>query len=364
MRIVILARYFGEYCFRYANAMARRAKVMLIVDNNEPAGTSDVSDVSPHPNLTVAHESLHLRRRHGVSLMARALLKGLAFRPHLVHFQEIPDDLSPILMSLCRPLTTILLTIHDPTPHSGEDSNLPRRTLWLRNHGRNQAHVFVTHGEFCSNEFVRRHPQWRGHLITSQHGVLMCPKSPTPPSGHALFFGRMHKYKGVDTFADAAAILHARGRTHRLVIVGCGPELDAHRERLEGMPNVTVNATFVSSAERVSLFESATAVVLPYKDASQSGVLACAFGSHRPVIASRVGGLPDIVRHRFNGLLFDPGDATALAEAIEQVMGDADLVRSLSAGAAQTANSELNWEVIADRLVEDLKQHGLWKDIG
>lgn len=363
MRILIFARYFGEYCLRYANAMASHAQVMLVVDRSQLTGTSDVSDVRLHPNLAVVPGDLRLRCQ-GLPGIARCLFKGLSFRPHLVHFQEIPDDFSPILMSLCRPWTKVVLTIHDPTPHSGADSRLPRRTFWLRNHGRNLADAFVTHGGFCSKELVRAYPHWQTRTVTSQHGVLMYPRSATPPGGHALFFGRMHKYKGVDTFAQAAAILHARGLPHRLVIAGQGPELDEHRDALARMPNVTVRASMVSAAERAALFDAATVAVLPYRDASQSGVLACAFGCHRPVIASRVGGLPDVVKHRFNGLLFEPGDAEGLADAIQAVLGNGDLVRSLSAGAEATAGSEMSWDVIAKRLVHDWQQRGLWRERG
>ena len=89
---------------------------------------------------------------------------------------------------------------------------------------------------------------------------------------------------------------------------------------------------------------------MPYKDASQSGVLASAFGNHRPVVASATGGIPDVVTDGVNGLLVPPADAEALADALERVLTSRPLAASLTEGARQTAEGSLNWDHIAERL--------------
>src|SRR4051812_5650071 len=120
--------------------------------------------------------------------------------------------------------------------------------------------------------------------------------------------------------------------------------------RMAGMPTIkTINA-YISSAETSTLFQSAEVIALPYKDASQSGVLASAFGNRRPVVASATGGIPDVVADGINGLLVPPGDATALADALERVLTSRPLAATLTDGARQTAAGALNWDHIADGL--------------
>ena len=92
-------------------------------------------------------------------------------------------------------------------------------------------------------------------------------------------------------------------------------------------------------------------VALPYKDATQSGVLASAYGNARPVVASATGGIPDVVTDGVNGLLVPPGDATALADALERVLTSKPLAATLTEGARQTAAGPLNWDRIAEQLL-------------
>ena len=92
-------------------------------------------------------------------------------------------------------------------------------------------------------------------------------------------------------------------------------------------------------------------VALPYKDATQSGVLASAYGNSRPVVASATGGIPDVVTDGVNGLLVPPGDATALADALERVLTSKPLAATLTEGARQTAAGPLNWDRVAEGLL-------------
>jgi glycosyltransferase involved in cell wall biosynthesis len=64
-----------------------------------------------------------------------------------------------------------------------------------------------------------------------------------------------------------------------------------------------------------------------------------AFCRGRPVVASRAGGIPDIVEHGVNGLLVPPGDTHALADALVRVLGDRVLLERLAAGAAASAET-------------------------
>jgi glycosyltransferase involved in cell wall biosynthesis len=356
VRLVVFSRSFPEYCFRYANAIAQHCDVLLILDRNWTTKAFDIASVRKQDRLTVYFQDLSTVRSAPISIV-KVLWRIFQFRPNYVHFQEVPDLVAPVLAVILKRFFKIIWTVHDPFPHSGRDSEL-RGKLLLQNCGRRQADLIVLHGPSCRNHFIRAYPAFAPRVIVSDHGVLM-----TPPVGDRrhfnmiLFFGRMEKYKGLDTLIDAIEILNRRGVDYGIVIAGQGPELEKNHARLQSLPGVQLIPGFISCDRTSDLFHSAAIVVLPYKDASQSGVAAAAFGSHRPVIASRVGGLPDVVEHGFNGLLVDPDNAVALADALQEVLERRDVLERLTAGARATAQGKLNWDKIAFELIAQINAH-------
>jgi glycosyltransferase involved in cell wall biosynthesis len=91
--------------------------------------------------------------------------------------------------------------------------------------------------------------------------------------------------------------------------------------------------------------------VLPYTDATQSGVAAIALANSRPVIASNAGDLPDIVQDGRTGLLVPPCDARSLADAMERLLADEPLRSSLAMEAGRYARDRLLWPRIAELTV-------------
>ncbi len=172
-----------------------------------------------------------------------------------------------------------------------------------------------------------------------------------------LFFGRMERYKGLEVLIQAAELLLQRKVDFRLVVAGFGPELDRQRDRLERIPGTEIFAEYVPAETASDLFARATVVVLPYLDASQSGVAAAAFGNHCPVIASRVGGLPDVVEHDRNGLLVEPGNVPELADALQAVLQRREVLERFRRGARATAEGKLNWDNIAAEMARELTLH-------
>jgi glycosyltransferase involved in cell wall biosynthesis len=99
-------------------------------------------------------------------------------------------------------------------------------------------------------------------------------------------------------------------------------------------------------------FGAADVLVQPNLEATQSAVVALAVHFGVPVIASRVGGLPDAVRDGTSGLLVPPGDADALAAAITRVFTEPDLLGRLRGGMAD-ARQDFGWDAQV-QLIESL----------
>lgn len=243
------------------------------------------------------------------------------------------------------------MTVHDPLPHSGSDSLVARGFARGLDRIRTVASAYHVHGAYCEAA-LRNRLATAKPILSTAHGIILVP-SPVdraPAESRCLFFGRMEAYKGLDVLLDAIDLLpEEHGLT--FVLAGRGPELERLRPRLAAYPAIELIDKYLPPVEAVRQFQRARFVVVPYRDATQSGVISAAIGSGKPVIASRVGGLADAVDENRSGLLVPPGDPAALAAAITATMDD-DLRRRLGAGAQAAAAGRFAWEAIAADLFE------------
>ncbi len=353
-RVAIYAPHFAEYSYRLAAALAKHCDVRLVLNRKDANQQWDLSWIPAEEPFDTRIRDLSLRRSGAIGL-PRSFLDILAFRPDVVHCHECPEYFTAGLMELLR-LTSLprVLTVHDAIPHSEGGSGTNTSEERLRERMRSGATHITVHGQSCIADFRRASPDYGGEITSSMHGVLMVPPEDSaaikPSKGRILFFGRMWAYKGLDVFLDSIDLLVKRGVHHQAIVAGRGPEMTRLGGRMAGMPSINAIDSYISPADTSALFRSAEVVALPYKDASQSGVLASAFGNRRPVVASATGGIPDVVTDGVNGLLVPPGDAAALADALERVLTSRPLAASLAEGASQTAAGSLNWDHIADGL--------------
>jgi glycosyltransferase involved in cell wall biosynthesis len=163
-----------------------------------------------------------------------------------------------------------------------------------------------------------------------------------------LFFGIVRTYKGVDVLLDAFREL---GRTDaELWIVGRILDVDAaelaeRARRASG--TVRFVSRFVDDREIPALFERADMVVLPYREAEQSGVLYLALAFGKAIVMSTVGGFPEVAGHGA-GRLVPPGDSRALATAIGDLLERPEERTRLEAAARSAAAGPYSWERIAE----------------
>lgn len=147
-----------------------------------------------------------------------------------------------------------------------------------------------------------------------------------------LFSGLLRPYKGWDVLLDAFASVRRTVPSARLVFAG-EPWGEARELPRRAPPGVRLELRYQSEEERAQWFAAADAVVCPYRHATGSGIVADALAFGRPVIGSAVDGVLGIVEDERSGLLVPPGDADALAAAIQRFVRE-DLGPRLSAGAA------------------------------
>ena len=137
-----------------------------------------------------------------------------------------------------------------------------------------------------------------------------------------LCFGAVRPYKGVDIALEALPLVDP-SLAVRLIVAGRFWEgrdaLERIVTRLGIAHQVEFRDRYIDNEETALLFRSADAAVLPYRSASQSGVVGLAFAHDTPVVASRVGGLPQAVADGIDGVLVASEDPVALARGIERL---------------------------------------------
>jgi len=206
----------------------------------------------------------------------------------------------------------------------GTDVELAKRLPWLFRPVLRRARVVV-----CASSALATDARALGardvHVIPS--GVELPAGVPAPEEPpHLLYVGRLSEEKGVRDLADATVGLP-------LTVVGDGP-----------LRNVLPQAVgFVPHDGLGPYYERAAAVVVPSLREGYGVVAREAMAYGRPVVATRVGGLPDAIENGVTGLLVPPGDPVALRAALELLLADPALREQLGAAARAKARTEFSW---------------------
>ncbi|MEA2246422.1 MAG: hypothetical protein QOH46_951 [Solirubrobacteraceae bacterium] len=183
--------------------------------------------------------------------------------------------------------------------------------------------------------------------------------APAPNGLRLLGVGRLVAKKGFDVVVDACGVLHRRGVPFEAVIVGpdddAGPALRARIEELGLGDHIRLEGQ-MSQAELFQEYRRASAFCLPCRildNGDRDGipnVLAEAMASGAPVVTTPISGIPEIVRDGVNGLLVQPDDPEAVADAVLRLRTDPSLAESISQEARRTVRHEFDGERLAGTL--------------
>jgi glycosyltransferase involved in cell wall biosynthesis len=194
------------------------------------------------------------------------------------------------------------------------------------------------------------------HVITGFHPtyVDLCFDSRPQAKGEnccptLLFFGFVRKYKGLDVLLEALPLV-LRKRRVRLMIVG---EFWKDKQRyvnkiseLELEDHITIIDAYVPNEQLGKYFHAADLVVQPYLSASGSGVSQLAYGFGKPVIATNVGSIAEVIVDGVNGRLVHPGNPGELAQAVVEAL-EAEKLKSMTMEAAKV-KERFSWNRFAE----------------
>jgi len=214
--------------------------------------------------------------------------------------------------------------------------------------------------------YLESHPAAQGRVHIVPNGVDphrfrpgLPPALPGSPDTFTVgFVGSLKPWHGLDTLVEGFAMLHRRYPAARLLVVGDGPE----RERLlayltdRRLSEATYLAGAVAPDEVPQWLASMDVAIAPYADTTH-----CYFSPLKvfeymattvPTIASQVGQPASLIEDGVNGILVPPGDATALATALERLRNDPDLRARLGRAGRATVIRDHTWDVVVGRIFE------------
>jgi glycosyltransferase involved in cell wall biosynthesis len=341
-----------HYASQLANSLSATGAVQLTVI--VPPGT-DVSLLNPeievvyHPVIMQVTLLEVLQAPIKLIQIPSLLRKLKAINPDVVHINNVHSWYFFLLPFLKK--FPLALTLHDVNPHPGADDTFRKRQeiKLLVNAAK---HIFV-HGDVLKEQLAQRNPTVpRESVSVIPHGDYeffsknkqrwkSTDRVPT-----LLFFGRIREYKGLAELLKASNILVKKYPKMRLVIAGDG-DFGPYEELVGSDLNLTLINRYIPDEEVAELFCDATAVVLPYREASQSGVVAIAAALGTPIVATRVGAITEVLTNRITALLVEPQNPSLLAEAVAEMIDSVELQESISARLTTELLPKLGWDRIA-----------------
>jgi len=295
-----------------------------------------------------------IREIDGLRQLARIRSEINDFGADVTHFQQATMVDPRVFVAAARRPGRYAVTLHDPSVHPGDQH--PSRVFFaLERLMFTGAGVTFTHGQALVEETRRRKPWLHGPIEIVPHGVDVLRPAPLPEVPALLFFGRISHYKGLDLLLDAMPRIWEAAPTTRLVVAGHGqiPESDVLADA-----RVDVRNEHVPEAAVPELYNGASAVVLPYRQASQSGVGSLAKSYGRASVVTDEGGLPELVADG-SGLVVPSEDVGALANALIEVITEPGRAEQMGAAASASAQAEFSWKAVGQATLAAYRRHGL-----
>lgn len=251
----------------------------------------------------------------------------------------------------------MVLTVHDPFPHTGEIS---ARKMFNYKMAMQSVHKFVLLNNKQKDKFCETYRVDSKQILINRLGVYdnirTFVSSKVPSYTHnVLFFGRISPYKGIEYLCEAMMKVREQVADATLTIAGGGKiyfDIEPYRKQ----DWVKVINRYVGMEELAGLLQNCALSVCPYTDATQSGVIMTSYSLCKPVVATNVGGLGEMVENGKTGLLVLPKDVDALADAITALLKD-DAKREKMADNIRNDYfvGDKSWKVIAEKYIEFYK---------
>ena len=177
------------------------------------------------------------------------------------------------------------------------------------------------HGHSLQKQLHEIKKNWYHKSVVIPHGSLKTflhwrKTAIDRESRTCLFFGRMEKYKGLDNLLKVGDILKAKSSGIKIIIAGTGSELDKYKALIHDSDIYELHDNFILNQDVYKYFDRSSLLLLPYQEASQSGIAVMGLTFGLPIVANAVGAIPDLITNGKQGILVEEGDNDSFAEAV------------------------------------------------
>lgn len=255
----------------------------------------------------------------------------------------------------------MMMIVHDPFLHSGENFIIDR---FLR-----KLHFKLINHKILLNEnqkedFIEQYRQKKENIhssFLSVYDYLQYYKTDNANSAsgfNILFFGRISPYKGIKFLLDAFVeiLVDEKYEDMSLTIAG-GGTFDFDIEIYRQYPQIKILNEYIYPEKLANYISQASVVVCPYTDATQSGVIMSAYAFKKPVIATNVGGLPEMVEDGKTGIIIEPKSSKAIINAILKLYMNKDILKEMSQNiSGRYHNGEKSWDSSASQFLSAINK--------
>lgn len=276
--------------------------------------------------------------------------------PDIILLTKQPEIFSCLLYQFRK---KIVLTVHDPFPHTGEVS---MRRMFFRKIAFKIIPKFVLLNQNQKEEFqktwklkdeqisINRLGSYDCTLLFLKHSEIHKSKP------NILFYGRISPYKGIEYLLEAMKIVHNKIPEATLTIAGSG-KMYFDTTQYEKLPYIEFQNHYIEMEELAMRLNNCSIVVCPYIDATQSGVVQTSFSMNKPVIATNVGAMKEYINNGCTGLLVPPRDSVALSDAIIEVFETKGLLEYMENNLKNMIyDKDFGWQGIASKYIEFFKK--------
>ena len=350
LRVALVSSNFGEYCIRLANALSRHADVLLVLSDR--LADSHKEKLDDRVRL-FSFRSPRFRQPLRQLRTIRSIMREIVdFAPDVVHYQGFHPWFDLALALWHR--YPLVFTVHDFQAHPG-DKLTQKTPFWLEMLARRRAEQIIVHSQHVGTLMMQQLGGAGENISLVPHiqiGQDLSSSMAEEEEHLILFFGRIWEYKGLEYLIRAEPSISARVPRVRILIAGQGEDFSRYARMMVHPERFIVDNEFISEERTAEYFRRASIVVLPYIEASQSGVIPLAYSAAKPVVATEVGGLPEMVEHGRTGYLVAPRNVAQLAEAVVRLLLDRNLRREMGLNGKRKIEAECSSEVIARKTIE------------
>lgn len=259
----------------------------------------------------------HRRRSLKQFSLCWKIIKAIkSFKPDVIYMEYLHDPYIYLLATICLPKARIIAAIHDVKPHS----NFSNRTIdFVSKCVLNSFSYYQFFSKFQTNLFLSSHKKtvFTIPLALKDSGKATNQRPSTESGCKFLFFGGIFSYKQLDLLIQSCEELYQTGYTHfSLTIAGNGSFWE-HCKTLIKHPEIfNCQIHFIPNNEIPNLMNSHHFLILPYKDATQSGPLMNAYQYHLPVVVSNIQGLTEYVTNNKTGFVIEENTQQSLVRTL------------------------------------------------